>query len=275
MIYIDLGYLTSCAYHRLYLPFKYMEDLPLTTDIKKASVIVFNRLPSFDMLHYKRMGVKLVMDIDDYWHLYPEHYIFRHWNPKRYEIALSRADLVTCTTEILADKIRLINKNVEVIPNALPFGSDQFIGVKSQLTGNFGYVGGNSHNLDIKLVPDITIPDQVNISKYMSLYKDLNLSFAPLIDNTFNRCKSNLKALESGVNYCALMASKIPPYFNKKDKDCVIYCDDNEWQDKIKYCKENPNYVSDMGDKLGLHVREHYDIFKVNEKRAQILNSLL
>lgn len=274
MIYVDIKTLTSCAYHRLHLPFKYIKGLSVTNDINKASVIVFNRLPSFDILNYKAKGVKLIMDIDDYWHLYQEHYLFQNWRPEPYENCLKIVDFVICTTDLLASKIMPFNKNVEVVPNALPFGYDQFKTSKPLYRGRFAYVGGNSHKLDISIIPGLTIPKQQPIHSYMSLYRNLNMTFAPIIDNTFNRCKSNLKALESGTVGAALMASNTPPYFNEKDKDCVIYCSDSEWKDKINYCKANHNYVADMGAKLSEHVKANYNLFEVNKIRKQLIESI-
>lgn len=259
----------SCDYHRLENPLKYM-DIRTNEYPSDAITVIFSRHTVHNLARMKREGRRIIMDIDDYWHLYPEHYLFSRWDADIYIENLKLADVVTCTNEELASRVRIYNNNVVIIPNALPFDDGQFCNHNEGVEGNFGYVGGASHALDVKLCPDAKIPPQIDIDHYMSHYRKLSLSYAPLMNNEFNRCKSNLKALESGVNYSALMASNIHPYLNSLDKDCVILVEDGEWASKIKYCRENPGYVKEMGIKLGEHVRKHYDLRKVNELRKQV-----
>lgn len=258
----------SCDYHRLINPLAYMNIG--VTSVTDADTIIFNRKMNYSILDLKAQGKKVIMDIDDYWHLYPSHYLYNSWDAGVYVNNLKEADIVTCTNEFLADRIREYNKNVVIIPNALPFDKGQFVDNRETIEGVFGYVGGASHSCDIKLCPDAVIPPHISVDRYMDYYRYLALSYAPLVNNEFNRCKSNLKALESGVNYTALMASDIHPYYNELDKDVVIYCKDNEWDEKIDYCKRNPEYVKEMGLKLGEHVREHYDLIKINELRREV-----
>lgn len=258
----------SYNYHRILNPLQYM-DIDLAP-IDQAHTFVFSRQAGHNVQQMKNQGKRIIMDIDDYWHLYPEHYLFNRWRPQIYIENLKLANVVTTTNAVLAAKIKEINKNVVVIPNALPFDQGQFTDRGNTIPGTFGYVGGNSHSTDIKMCPGAKIPPHIAVEYYMNHYEHLALSFAPLVNNEFNQCKSNIKALESGVNYAALMASEIHPYLNELDKDVVIYCRDSEWANKTKYCQQNPNYVKDMGQKLGEHVRKHYNLIEINKLRKQV-----
>ena len=83
------------------------------------------------------------------------HVLYNHWvrNKVGEEIItnLINADAVTVTTALLADKVRKYNKNVYVLPNALPFGKEQFNDFKMKSnTLRFMYTGGDSHFWDIQ-----------------------------------------------------------------------------------------------------------------------------
>jgi hypothetical protein len=77
-----------------------------------------------------KYGFKLVVDNDDHWELSESHLLY--WRYKYNNIGkqitdyLEIADLCTCTHERLASEITKYNKNVHILPNALPYGKEQF-----------------------------------------------------------------------------------------------------------------------------------------------------
>lgn len=106
----------------------------------------------------KKSNTRVIMDIDDYWEYHPSHPYYRialSRNIKEIELAaFKNADVITTTTNLLANEIKRYNKNVFVIPNAINFEEKQF-----QFTGKsqsefcrIGYVSGASHLEDIKLL---------------------------------------------------------------------------------------------------------------------------
>ena len=122
-------------------------------------IITYNRLCPYDgdwagfrkLMNYP----KIVMDIDDYWILPPNHInaeAYQHHTPKI--IAnLQDADAVTCTNARLADKVYKYNKNVYILPNALPYGVNQFHDEKIESDKiRIIWVGGSSHMADIELL---------------------------------------------------------------------------------------------------------------------------
>jgi glycosyltransferase involved in cell wall biosynthesis len=99
----------------------------------------------------------MIGDIDDYWLPTKEHPIYtliieNQMNKKIVE-NLKVCDYVTTTTEIFANEIRKINKNVIVLPNAIDPKEPQF----NQPTlpsdkVRVGWLGGSSHLHDLKLL---------------------------------------------------------------------------------------------------------------------------
>lgn len=68
------------------------------------------------------------------------------------------------------------------------------------------------------------------LESYLDCYKEIDVLLAPLVDNTFNRCKSNLKQLEAEATNTDIIATNIEPYKNVKNK----VLKPKYWYDKIK-----------------------------------------
>lgn len=268
----------SCDYHRCVLPSQYLK-LPKTQEISKASVYFFNRIPNHDLNQLRSMGIKIVCDIDDYWELNKEHYLYHHFKVKgmaeRITNSLKLADVVLTTHGKLADKVKEHNKNVHVVPNAIPYEKGQFNIGKQEWTGKIGFVGGMSHYKDVELVKGVQVPQQVHISRYMELYKGLNICVAPLVKNEFNEHKSNLKVLEAACGHALAVCSRIHPFNNPLDQPFVELCAPNDWTKRLGYLQANPAYARDKAERLAEHCREHYDLLKVNETRKQIFQHLI
>jgi glycosyltransferase involved in cell wall biosynthesis len=156
------------------------------------------------------------------------------------------ADLVSCTTDILAEKLRTINPNVAVLPNLIDF--DQYPKVEMVKKNiRIGWQGGVSHFEDLLMIrnaigdilkkyPNVTFVywgdmklygmfrefpiDRVEAhlwSDYMVYpYKlaclNLDIGLCPVVENEFNRNKSAIKYFEYSVSNIASIASDWPPY---------------------------------------------------------------
>lgn len=157
---------SGVGYHRLMLPIYYMQkDFAFFTDTindeilaENYNLVVINRyIPSChidDLVAYReKYGFKLIIDVDDYWHLDPWHILFDQYDPYPIIEHIKIADLVTCTNMTLRYEISQYNKNVHVLPNALPYGKDQFTDVhvpgdKIRLV----YTGSITHEKDVALL---------------------------------------------------------------------------------------------------------------------------
>lgn len=292
----------SCDYHRLTIPYKYAKIRP------KVPVFVFNRIcnEGEEMLRaLKARGTKIICDVDDYWFLDPDHYLSGVYKTSgmsnRIIASIEIADYVTVTTPLMASKVKPFNKNVVVIPNALPFDKDQFTKSEDKESGTFFvYVGGASHRHDIRLLdglyqnvtfagadtgkewsriksmaPEASYKNELSTGDYMRAYDGHKAALAPLVDNVFNACKSNLKMLEAGAKGLPLIASPHSPYWNHVDKDVVLWANGRfGFRDHMARLMRSPTYAEDVGSKLAEHVRLNYDLADANELRRQLIESL-
>ena len=131
---------------------------------KQYQIVVYHRSlgPDFeksDMLveRLNKEGIITICDIDDYWMPGKEHPIHdiikvNKINEKIVS-SLRKAKYVTTTTEIFADEIRKINKNVVIFPNAVNPKEPQFMEptIESDRL-RVGWLGGSSHLHDIQLL---------------------------------------------------------------------------------------------------------------------------
>lgn len=306
---LDWRTTTSCDYHRIVLPFTYSMPKP------KVPVFVFNRVVSNGaefIKELKKEGVKIVMDIDDHYELDINHYLFESFKSsgmtERLINNIKMADVVTVTTPLLASKIRHLNSNIVVIPNALPFDADQFTLSKDKESDtSIVWCGGASHYGDLRMlanlnIESLTIAENITLAgynsendqwkkikkanpkmkykvekplqKYMDSYDGHMISIAPLEDNFFNACKSNLKVLESGAKGLPIICSPVEPYYNSVDKDVVLYAEDlDDWFGLMTKLLISKSYREDMGNKLAEHVRLHYQLSDANELRRQVIES--
>ena len=164
---LGLSHPTSgCTFHRIVLPLGYMENLkghitnfPTVEKLAEGwDIIFYNRLSVFDDRLddvKEEMGVKIVLDMDDDWTLPPNHlYYFNYEKLKpTIENNIRKADLVTCTNERLAERIRPLNDNVKIFPNAVPYGSHQFQldKVEDERVRIF-WAGGSTHEPDLRIL---------------------------------------------------------------------------------------------------------------------------
>ena len=105
----------------------------------------------------KSMGIIVIIDLDDYWLPTKEHpihnIIVKHKIDEKIKANLKTASYVTTTTEIFANEIKKLNKNVIVFPNAINSKELQF----NQPTPpsdkiRVGWLGGSSHLHDLELL---------------------------------------------------------------------------------------------------------------------------
>jgi hypothetical protein len=114
------------------------------------------------------------------------------------------------------------------------------------------------------------ILESMPVDLYMNFYQEADILLAPLLDNKFNRLKSNLKALEAGAKRIPLMAIKRAPY-----DDIPTVCWVNNWERDIKRMAFSSQMRTDFGEANAEYVRENYDLFKINEERFAIYSKLI
>jgi glycosyltransferase involved in cell wall biosynthesis len=184
----------GCSYHRVFLPVAYMDKTrgKITNNLNEDvfdgwDILLINRLIyNFSIEQLKslkhKFGFKFVVDMDDHWILNHGHILKDLYDsdltPKVID-CMKFADLVTCTHERLAADISHINPNVEVLPNALPYGDGQF-SVKCEASDKMRIIwcGGLTHQQDMRLLKN----PMKRVATDSSLSKKVHMVFGGYTD---------------------------------------------------------------------------------------------
>lgn len=173
-----------------------------------------------------------VAELDDYLPNAPLKSIHRGQLPKDVRktmaAALRQMDRLVVSTEPLAEALRDLHPDIRVARNRLPaeWWAHLRGGRRAGARPRVGWAGGAGHRGDLEMIADVVqaladevdwvfmglCPDRlrpyvhefhpgVAIEDYPARLAalDLDLAIAPLEDNQFNRCKSNLRLLELGA----------------------------------------------------------------------------
>ncbi|WP_329742661.1 glycosyltransferase [Dyella sp. A6] len=242
-----------------------------------------------------------VYELDDYLPNVPLKSIAHGTLPKDILKALRKAvaltDRFVVSTAPLAEQFAGFHEDIRVVRNRLP--TDWWDNLEStRRTGRkprVGWGGGSSHRGDLELIADVVrdladevewvffgmCPDKlkpyvhefhsgVPIADYPAKLASLNLdlALAPLEDNLFNACKSNLRLLEYGACGFPVIASDIECYRDNLPATLVK----NRYRDWITAIRE---HLSDLdataraGDRLRDEVQrdwmlrgEHLEAFR-------------
>ena len=126
------------------------------------------------------------------------------------------------------------------------------------------------------------------VEQYAKNYSNFDISLAPIKNHIFNRMKSQLKVIEAGFYKKALIASNVGPYTidlkhaldkgNFTNGNALLVNETNnhsDWAKNIKKLVENPNMITDLGERLYETVKDKYDLNQVTHERASFYKSLI
>ena len=188
-----------------------------------------------------QLGVKTIMDIDDYWKPTMDHpayqLILAEKLDEKIKANLPLADYIMTTTPIFADTIRNFNKNVVVIPNAIDINDRQFIpdGLPKQTDRiRLGWLGGSSHLADLEIlnaaIGKIIGNEYDKKSQFVVCGFDVRGEITEFNPKTKERTKRKIRPEETiWVKYEQIFTNK---YQTIKDADYVKYLQ--------TYSKEEP-----------------------------------
>jgi hypothetical protein len=320
---------SGVGYHRIMMPLVNMKkDYCLITDTLSEEtfegnydIVVMNRMlanitPDQMIEWRKKYGFKLIVDNDDYWHLDPSHILYQNYIlnsiPEQIVNWIQIADLCTCTHDRLAEEIYKYNTNIEILPNAIPYGEEQFIIDKkpSDLIRLF-WSGSGTHGKDLEILRNPmkrinfpvrtiiagynegekhiwdnmicaftnglklkpTIYNYNQVTEYMAAYCDSDISLIPLVDSKFNSMKSNLKVLETASKKNPAIVSNVHPY-----KGFYPACHVNsqkDWYYWIKLLTHDQAARKQYGNDLYEYCNKNYNLHIVNKQRFAIYNKLI
>jgi hypothetical protein len=281
---IGNGRPSGCGYYRIVLPLDQLAahgwdagyrktDLP---DISRYRLIVTQSFKPEALEHWQglRARHKLIFEIDDnVFHIDPRNWLaYGMYNRPGGLDAVRRAagiaDLVTVTTETLAEVMRDYTANVAVLPNCIPGWVTDTPRIPRPRPA-VGWQGSYSHGGDISLViepvrrfldrfagwdlrlvgtdyrADFNAPADRMIYSYWTMIgadphgfytsMDYDIGLIPLRDNAFNQAKSPLKVLEHMARGIPVIASDMPVY-REVITDGVngfLIRDDREWLERM------------------------------------------
>jgi hypothetical protein len=157
---------SGVSFHRLFNPLIYLpKEYAMMTDVlteeeleKGYDILFINRyIANMEVDEVVRLrekyGFKLVVDVDDYWNLDAWHILYGKYPTQKVIDHIKVADIVTCSNNDLAVYVDELNPNWIVIPNALPYGEDQFTDIKTESDKvRFVYAGSVTHEKDIAIL---------------------------------------------------------------------------------------------------------------------------
>lgn len=168
-------------YHRLLVPFKalgekYGIQVDLVSDengrngildisieqLSTYDAVIFSRIihegneTLLTAAHIHQCGVKVIIDIDDFWHIDPTHKLAKAYKdqeiPKKTELSLNVADLVFTPTPYLTEAVRNHTNKVHTIKTCIDNSTQWTSTATSSTLNRFGWIGGVHHSNDIKIL---------------------------------------------------------------------------------------------------------------------------
>lgn len=248
--------------------------------------------------------MKLVIDIDDdilSAHLDPNNPVSRAYldpNQRYAEMAqacLREADLITCSTEYLAEKYRSINPNIIVVKNCIDPKLFKYENKPSKKV-TLGYAGSGSHQADWVMIEPVLrrlkekhqvqvavmgpmytadVADKqtqwTDMLKYPKTMAELGftIGLAPLKDSMMTRGKSNLRWLEYSALKIPTVCSPVVPF--KGIRNVLTASEPEEWEEQIEKLILSPALRTELGNLAYTEMRETYD----QDAYARILSDAL
>lgn len=170
-----------------------------------------------------------------------------------------------------------VNKGVDDFTHIIPWI------IKNMNKYQFNFVGGVPQQL-IQYVHENKIyaqppSDIFNYPRELKL-RNLDLLIAPLIDSTFNRCKSNIKWLEFSAIGVPMIGQNISTY-NKYTNQVFSNTDEiDEWIDKLFFRKDSRDFYANLiiknraliegtgkgsGYWLERNIQTYYDLYSIHQ----------
>lgn len=228
-----------------------LEDKASLSKIVEFEIVIMQRhhdlSASVIIDKVKNQGGLTVYELDDdIWNVEPSNPGYEFWTQKKVvegaERCIRASDIVTTSTDYLASLLKDYNKNVFVIPNMLPssfWRIRKSTQKKSEVV--IAWAGGVHHKDNLKMIVPVLmrlideypklniniastaeevfpkhnkihIAQRVPVEKFPTLFADSDIGIAPMIDNEFNRSKSDLKFLENSILGVPCVASNVESY---------------------------------------------------------------
>lgn len=245
-----------------------------------------------DMAQYKRFSsARRIYELDDYIIEPPKKNDHARNMPGNMRELVGKAiglcDRVVVSTEPLAEALSSLHHDIRVVPNML--AASLWTGLVSERQSSarprVGWAGGTSHRGDLELLEDVVkaLADEVDwiffgmcpqvlrpyvkefyegvsFTQYPKMLASLNLdlALAPLEQNLFNDCKSNLRLLEYGACGFPVICTDTKAYAGYLPCTRVRDNTSSHWLDAIRMHLSDPLASYRQGDALREAVLRDY-----------------
>ncbi|QVM89950.1 glycosyltransferase [Pseudomonas entomophila] len=201
--------------------------------------------------------------------------------------AISLCDRVVVSTEPLADALSSMHQDIRVVPNMLaaPLWTGLVSQRQSSARPRVGWAGGTSHRGDLELLLEVikTLAGEVDwvffgmcpeiLRPYVKEFHagisftdyprklaslNLDLALAPLEQNLFNDCKSNLRLLEYGACGFPVICTDTKAYAGYLPCTRVRENTTEQWLEAIRMHLSDPLASYRQGDALREAVLRDY-----------------
>jgi len=255
-------------------------------------------------------GIKVWSDYDDALHLIPDYnpsYNY-HTDPgvkKRTEAAINNSDIVTVSTQIIADCYWNLNPDIKIVENAFndyhyKFERKKYINknivwrgtethredvlqIKDQITNvmnknsdwNFIYIGENLWYIVNKFKnKNYYYQKTLDIVKYLRFIYNLNPSVAiiPLLKNYFNYAKSNCSWIEATFSGATCLAPDLPEF---QKPGIVNYSTPEKFEYFLEKIMTSKNFCNENYEKSFDYIKNNLMLSEINKKRIKIIRDAL
>ncbi len=270
-----------------------------------------DNLGAIQLIH--SMGKKVIYDLDDnLWNLpvWNPAYSSRFKQIRDlFDTCIRECDYVVASTNALEAAIKRnvkVRVPIKVINNAVDFDLFYPLPEVERELVTVGWGGSPTHDKDIAdvyaLIPGLlsknpkmrfeTVNAEIDkefaehprvrprlpvpIAEYPSRLASWrwDIFLAPLVDNSFNKSKSNIKMLEAAALKVPILVSPVAPYLDlcklDKDLDFLLCRNLRQWEDKIAFLVNNAAARKSYGSKLHDVARKHFDVSNMAKKWIDI-----
>lgn len=246
-------------------------------------------------------GIPLVTEIDDNIintaHYNPAHAVYGQGSIFR-KLAIDQfrmSDAMIVSTPYLAEVYSEFCENIYVLPNSLDFRIwDNVRHKRNKDCIKIGWAGGASHDEDLRIIEPVvheilakhptvkfcfvhgipeflrgiprveTVHEFTRIDRYPQFLasRGIDINLAPLVDNAFNRGKSNLRWLEFAGLKVPTVASKVGHFAEtlKQAEDALLCESKQDWLDSLSWLISDENARKKLGKNANQRARRDFNV---------------
>ncbi len=218
------------------------------------------------------------------------------------------SDSMIVTTPGLKERCLPFNKNIDIVPNSIDFKDWENLEIPKHDDIRIGWVGGASHNGNLELIKNVIfriLEEEKNVHFHCihgipQFFRDVkgivldehyaainnypqfvashgfDIGVAPLVDNAFNRSKSNLKWLEYSAMKIPTIASNVGNYKETLEhgKTGFLAETEEDWYKYLKLLIKDERMRKQIGFNAYMAVKSRFNIKKTAKEYVKLLRRL-